>query len=253
MSSQMDAVVSKDLVKVYDKGIRALDCVSLGIRRGEVFTLLGPNGAGKTTFLRILCTQLMPTSGDAWVLGHDVVSEPEKVRLQIAMVPQDAIAYGNYSPYDYAYHLSRLRGMPRETARMRALEALEEVAMTEIMDRPSQSLSGGEKRRGLIASALASDAEVLMLDEPSSGLDAIGRRKVWAALRTKASMGRTILLTTHMMEEAEMVSDRLAIIDKGQVIAVGTSEEIKGRMHLKYRVTAPSNAIDPSRYPEMAK
>ncbi|MCK5548855.1 MAG: ABC transporter ATP-binding protein, partial [Thermoplasmata archaeon] len=197
-----DAIRSVDLVKVYEKKVNALRSVSLSVRKGEIYTLLGPNGAGKTTFLRILCTQLMPSSGDAFVLGHSAVSSPEEVRKHIAMVPQDVIPYGIMTPYDYAYYFARLRGMDRETAAKYAKKGLDAVGMWPLRDRPCLTLSGGEKRRALISAALASEVSVFMLDEPTSGLDAIGRRSVWGALRDKAAKGKTILLTTHMMEEA---------------------------------------------------
>ena len=190
--------------------VRALRSVDLEMRKGEVFTLLGPNGAGKTTFIRILCTQLMPTAGDATILGDIVVKEPNKVRQKIAMVPQDAMAYSNYSPWDYAYTFCLLRGMDKAKARRKAEAALKSMLMWEMKDRPAQTMSGGEKRRGLIAATIASDAQVMMLDEPTSGLDAIGRRNVWSVLRERAAAGNTIILTTHMMDEAEMVSDRLS-------------------------------------------
>jgi ABC-2 type transport system ATP-binding protein len=247
------AIVAKDLAKTYDKKIEALKSVSLSMRKGEVFTLLGPNGAGKTTFLRILCTQLMPSSGDAHILGDSVVNDPVAVRHNIAMVPQDAMAYSNYTPWDYTYYFSLLRGMDKETARKKAEEALRAVLMWEHKDRPSQTMSGGEKRRALIAAAIASDAPVLMLDEPTSGLDAIGRRDVWSALRDRAATGKTIILTTHMMDEAEMVSDRLAILNKGNLITQGTPEQIKKSIPHRYRVIAPESAIDKARYKNITK
>lgn len=233
--------------------VRALKSVSMEMRKGEVFTLLGPNGAGKTTFLRILCTQLMPSAGDAFILGDSVVNDPKAVRNNIAMVPQDAMAYSNYTPWDYAYYLSLLRGMDKAKAKAKAEESLKSMLMWDLKDRPCQTLSGGEKRRGLIAAAIASDAPVLMLDEPTSGLDAIGRRNVWSTLRDRAATGKTIILTTHMMDEAEMVSDRLAIIDKGNLITVGTPEEIKKSIPYRYRVIAPESAIDKARHPEITK
>jgi len=245
------AIRAQKLAKTYDKKIEALKSISLDIKKGEVFTLLGPNGAGKTTFLRILCTQLMPTSGDAILLGDSIVKKPEAVRHNIAMVPQDAMAYSNFTPWDYAYSFCQLRGMDNETAKKKAEEALRSMLMWDMKDRPSQSMSGGEKRRGLIAATLASDVPVLMLDEPTSGLDAIGRRNVWSTLRERAARGKTIILTTHMMDEAEMVSDRLAIMNKGELVTVGTTTEIKKQVPFKYRVIAPEEAIDKTRYSEM--
>ena len=247
------AIIAKGLAKTYDKDIEALKSLDLEMRKGEVFTILGPNGAGKTTFLRILCTQLMPTRGDATILGDSVVNDPTKVRENIAMVPQDAMAYSNYSPWDYAYTFCLLRGMDKPTAKKTAEKSLRSMLMWDMKDRPAQTMSGGEKRRGLIAATIASEAPVMMLDEPTSGLDAIGRRNVWSVLRDKAARGDTIVLTTHMMDEAEMVSDRLAIINKGELITVGTTAEIKAKVPFKYRVIAPEDAVDQSSYSDVAK
>ena len=250
-----DAVKSLSLVKVYQgkERVEALKGVNLSIGKGELFTLLGPNGAGKTTFLRIISTQLVPTKGDAVVFGYSVLTQPNEVRKHIAVVPQDVATYGNYTPWDYAYYFARLRGMPKQTARQAAEKALKSVDLSQLKDRTCSTLSGGEKKRGIIASALASDADVLMLDEPTSGLDAVARRGVWSALRSLVEAGKTILLTTHMMEEAEMVSDRLAIIDKGNVIAQGRLDEIKSLAKEKYRVIISGHFDKLSDYGEVTR
>lgn len=231
-----EAVASHNLLKVYQNGVEALKKVAISVEHGELFTLLGPNGAGKTTFLRIISTQLMPTKGNAEVLGYSVIEEPKMVRRHIAVVPQDVAAYGNYTPWDYAYYFARLRGMSSSEAKQSAKKALEAVELFELRNRICASLSGGEKKRAIIASALSSQADVLMLDEPTSGLDAVARRGVWSALRNLVHEGKTILLTTHIMEEAEMVSDRLAIINNGNVVANGSLEEIKRMTKERFRV-----------------
>jgi len=231
-----EAITSHNLLKVYGSKIEALKDMRISVDQGEFFTLLGPNGAGKTTFLRIISTQLVPTKGDAYVLGYSVVEEAETVRKHIAVVPQDVAAYGKYTPWDYAYHFARLRGMSSVEAKDSAKKALEAVELLELRDRVCASLSGGEKKRAIIASALSSQADVLMLDEPTSGLDVVARRGVWSALREMVQDGKTILLTTHIMEEAEMVSDRLAIINGGNVVAVGNPEEVKRLATERFRV-----------------
>jgi len=231
-------VKSINLVKVYrgKETVEALKGVSLYVKKGELFTLLGPNGAGKTTFLRIISTQLLPTSGEAYVLGFNVLHEAEKVREHIAVVPQDVATYGNFTPWEYCYYFSLLRGMTKQKAKETSKRALKAVELWDLRNRTCATLSGGEKKRAIIAAALASDVEVLMLDEPTSGLDAIARRKVWTVLREMVEHGKTILLTTHIMEEAEMVSDRLAIIHKGELMAQGSVEEIKGLVKERFRV-----------------
>lgn len=250
-----EAVKSVDLVKVYasKEKIEALKSVNISIHKGELYTLLGPNGAGKTTFLRIISTQLLPSGGDAEVLGHSVVSEAEEVRRHIAVVPQDAATYNNFTPWEYAYYFAKLRGMSTSDAKQASEKALKAVDLWQLKNRTCQTLSGGEKKRAIIASALSSDADVLMLDEPTSGLDAVARRGVWSALRDMVKEGKTILLTTHMMEEAEIVSDRLAIINKGNVIANGRPDEIKALTREKYRVVVEGDFEKLNEFGEVAK
>lgn len=179
----MLAIESIDLTKVYGDGVKALKGINISIKKGELYTLLGPNGAGKTTFLRIISTQLMPTSGKAQILGYDVVSEASEIHKHISIVPQDVATYGIYTPWEYAYYFARIRGVPKQEATKNAEKALRSVGLWGLHRKTCSTLSGGEKRRAIIASALSSFADVLMLDEPTSGLDAIARRNVWAALR----------------------------------------------------------------------
>jgi len=252
---EADAVKSVGLRKVYrgKEMVEALKGVSIDVNKGELFTLLGPNGAGKTTFLRIISTQLLPSGGDAMVLGHSVVGEAEEVREHIAVVPQDVATYNNFTPWEYAYYFARLRGMASSEAKHKAEQALRAVDLCGLRNRTCQTLSGGEKRRAIIASVLSSDADVLMLDEPTSGLDAVARRGVWSALRELVRSGKTILLTTHMMEEAEMVSDRLAIVNKGTVVACGRPDEIKGLVKERFRVVISGDFKQLSSFAEVAK
>lgn len=250
-----EAVKSLELVKVYhgEERVDALKGVNVSVDKGELFTLVGPNGAGKTTFLRIIATQLMPTSGDAYVLGYSVVNEPKEVRKHIAVVPQDVEAHLSYTPWDYAYRFAQLRGMSNQEARRAADRALKIVDMWRLKDRSCATLSGGERKRAIITSALSSEADILILDEPTSGLDVVSRRGVWSALRDLVKEGRTILLTTHIMEEAEMVSDRLAIIHKGTIIFEGSPGETKDLVKEKYRVILYGQFDELSSYDEVAK
>jgi ABC-2 type transport system ATP-binding protein len=240
----MEAIRSAELIKIYQskEPVEALKGVSLSIDKGELFTLLGPNGAGKTTFLRIISTQLSPTKGEAYVLGHDVMKEASEVRKHIAVVPQDVQTYNNFTPWEYCYYFSLLRGMSKRKVEEQAEKALKAVELWDLRKRTCATLSGGEKKRAVIASVLASDADVLMLDEPTSGLDVVARRKVWAVLRELVEQGKTILLTTHIMEEADMLSDRLAIVNKGRVIAEGTIEDVKSLAKEKFRVVVEGNS-----------
>jgi ABC-2 type transport system ATP-binding protein len=242
----MEAIRTVDLVKVYHskQTVEALKDVSLSIGKGELFTLIGQNGAGKTTFLRIISTQLLPTKGEAHVFGYDVVKQPKEVRKHIAIVPQDVATYGNFTPWEYCYYFSKLRGMSKSGADEAAARALKAVELWDLRNRPCATLSGGEKKRAIIASALSSDADIFMLDEPTSGLDAVARRNVWAILREMVRHGKTIVLTTHIMEEAEMVSDRLVIIHKGLMVAQGTPDQIRKQITDKYRIVVEGNLRD---------
>jgi ABC-2 type transport system ATP-binding protein len=258
MRMEAGAVKSVGLRKVYQskhsgESVEALKGVSIDVDKGELFTLLGPNGAGKTTFLRIISTQLLPSGGDAQVLGYSVVNEPEEVRKHIAVVPQDVATYNNFTPWEYGYYFARLRGMGSVEAKKKAEEALKAVDLWDLRNRICQTLSGGEKRRAIIASVLSSDADVLMLDEPTSGLDAVARRGVWSALRELIGKGKTILLTTHMMEEAEMISDRLAIVNRGSIVACGRLDEIKALVKERFRVVINGEFKGLSSYGETAK
>jgi len=181
------------------------------------------------------------------------VNDAEEVREHIAVVPQDVATYNNFTPWEYAYYFARLRGIGSAKAKEKAEEALKTVDLWELRNRICQTLSGGEKRRAIIASVLSSDADVLMLDEPTSGLDAVARRGVWSALRELVGKRKTILLTTHMMEEAEMVSDRLAIVNKGSVVACGSPEEIKALVKEKFRVVINGDFKQLSNYSETAR
>jgi len=232
----MDAIKSVNLSKVYENDVQAIKKVSISIKKGEFYTLLGPNGAGKTTFARIVSTQLLSTAGECYVLGYDVAREASEVRKHIAIVPQDVVTYGSYTPWDYAYYFSRLRGISKEKSKKIAEKALRMVKMWDLKKRRCATISGGERKRAVIASALSSDTDVLLLDETTSGLDAVAKRSVLSSLRDLLEEGKTIILTTHNMEEAEMASDRLGIINKGQIVTEGSSEEIKSSVKRSYRV-----------------
>jgi ABC-2 type transport system ATP-binding protein len=165
-----EAVEAFGLTKIYRNGTKALGGVGLVARKGQLLTVIGKNGAGKTTLIRTLATQLMPTSGSARVLGSDVVVEPETVRRHIALVPQDAQTNMSMTPWDYVYYMSMLEGISSTEAKSCAREALDLVGLNGLSHKPCYALSGGEKRRAIVAAAMASRAEVLFLDEPTTGL-----------------------------------------------------------------------------------
>ena len=232
---------SHDLRKVYHSrgapATTALAGVSLDVHRGERVALLGRNGAGKTTFLRIASTLLRPSSGTIEIFGHDADSEPDQARPLIAVVPQEGKPFFHLTPREQVYTYLRARGFPRETALSRTAEALEKMGLSDIQDRLSITLSGGQRQRTMVATVIATEAPLLFLDEPTIGMDPFARRAVWQALRDLTAKGSTMLLTTHYLDEAEALSDRLYIIDRGRVLVQGTAEELKRTVGGTLKVT----------------
>ncbi|MCI4371270.1 MAG: ABC transporter ATP-binding protein [Thermoplasmata archaeon] len=242
------AVVSvQGLGKTYPGGTKALEDVSFSIEKGEIFCLLGRNGAGKTTLLRILATQLRPTLGHASVLGHDVLADPKAIRPHIAVVPQEARPQMLLSPFDHIFYMCLIRGRSRADARERTKKVMEELGLWEHRDKLAADLSGGLRQRLIIAMAMIADPEVLFLDEPTIGLDPLGRRSVWAMLRELTRNGATILLTTHYLDEAEALADHLLIVDKGRTAFLGTVDEAKGDTGVGMRVIIEAGAGNGSR------
>jgi ABC-2 type transport system ATP-binding protein len=226
-----------ELVKYYGTStVPALDGLNLTVNDGAIFTLLGRNGAGKTTFLRIATTQLLPTSGYVSVFGLDVLKDARTIRKRIAIAPQEGRPLWTLNPKDHIILALMMRGMSHSEAASRANKVLGTLELTEIRNVRSEDLSGGMKQRVLIAMAVACDAQLIFLDEPTIGLDPLSRRRVWEELiRLKREEGRTIVLTTHYMDEAEALSDELAIIDRGRVLAIGSPSEVK-KKHLTARI-----------------
>jgi len=235
----LKALEARQLTKVYKKSRQpALDSLDLEIESGQIFTMLGRNGAGKTTFLRIASTQLMPTSGSISVLGLDAVKEAKELRERIAITPQEAETIYPLTPRDHVLLNLRMRGIPKAEAKKRAQEALDDLELSEVADLNSDWLSGGLKQRVIVAMALRTDAELIFLDEPTIGLDPLNRRRVWEQLTRLKKEGKTIILTTHYMDEAEALSDNLVIINRGKVMASGTPQSVKAA------VTERSTRVD---------
>lgn len=234
------AIRTDHLRKVYPGAsttAAALEDLTLEVPTGRVFGVIGRNGAGKTTFLRIVATQLALTSGSATVLGHDVASEERAIRTQIACVPQEARPLYFLNVEEVVYLYLKLRGLDPAESRRRTRDALDQLALTEFRKRTVARLSGGLRRRVLCAMVLASDAEVLFLDEPTTGLDPIARRQVWESIRRATREQRTILLTTHYLDEAEALSTRLALFERGRLVLEGAPEDLRARVRYPYRVT----------------
>jgi ABC-2 type transport system ATP-binding protein len=222
----------------------AIKDVSIKVQAGKIFTLLGRNGAGKTTFVRICATQLMPTSGTISILGYDVVRQAKHVRDLVSIVPQEGRPLRALTPWDHVYNWLQIRGDRKEIARDKTEEMLRKLEMYEVRDRPAMNLSGGMKQKILVAMAMASDAQLLFLDEPTIGLDPVSRRQVWSAIKDWKNKGGSVLLTTHYMDEAEMLSDYIIIIDKGMIIAEGTIQELRKVIPQNIRVDIARDRLD---------
>jgi len=221
----MNAVQTSKLTREFD-GLVAVNGVDLAIKKGELFSLLGPNGAGKTTTIRMLCCLLRPTSGSASILGYDVVNAAFAVKKRIGVSPQDTILSERLNCWENLALIGKVHGLSSDEVKRRSNELLETMGLMERAKDQVRKFSGGMKRRLSIAMALVSDPKVLFLDEPTLGLDPQARRTIWeyiAELKGK----KTILLTTHYMEEADSLSDRIGIIDEGKVVALGTPQELK--------------------------
>ena len=244
----MASIVSvKNLRKAYDTGFEALKGVDLEIEEGEILALLGPNGAGKTTLISTICGITVPTSGTITVGGHDTVRDYRAARSLIGLVPQEI----NLEPFETVRNtvsFSRgLFGKPRDDARVMAI--LKSLSLDDKADAKVKELSGGMKRRVLIAKALAHDPRVLFLDEPTAGVDVELRKDMWNVVADLKTAGVTIILTTHYIEEAEAIADRVGVISKGQILLVQDKSEMMsqmGRKQLRVDLAEPASAIPAS-------
>jgi ABC-2 type transport system ATP-binding protein len=231
------AIETSGLVKVFGK-TRAVDGVDLAVKTGIVYGFLGPNGAGKTTTIRILATLLRPDSGTARVLGHDLRHEAAAVRRRVSLTGQFASLDEDLTGLENLILLARLLGYSWAQARARGVELLQAFDLTEASARRVKTYSGGMRRRIDIAASIIATPDLLFLDEPTTGLDPHSRNQVWEIVRALVSEGTTVLLTTQYLDEADQLADRIAVIDRGKVIAEGTSSELKasvgaGALHIR--------------------
>ncbi|HEY1687690.1 MAG TPA: ATP-binding cassette domain-containing protein [Solirubrobacteraceae bacterium] len=223
------AVEAKALTKRFGDFV-AVDALDLNVERGTVVALLGPNGAGKTTTVRMLATLLRPDGGSASVAGHDVVTEAEKVRREISLTGQFAALDKNLTARENLVLMAMLRGRDRKAARKVSDELIERFDIEEFRERLVKKLSGGQRRRVDLAASLIDQPQVLVLDEPTTGLDPRSRQVVWATIRDLIAGGVTLLLTTQYLEEADALADRVVLIDHGREIAAGTPAQLKAQV-----------------------
>ncbi len=221
----MGEIKTVELVKRYKK-LTAVDKLNLEIYQGELFALLGVNGAGKTTTIKMLTCITKPTDGDAFVGGYSAIKQPEQVKRLIGVSPQETAIAPNLSVKENLELICGIHGFSKEKTQRRIKELSEQFALYSVLNRKAGKLSGGWQRRVSIAMALISEPKILFLDEPTLGLDVIARHELWNMIRSLKGKA-TIILTTHYMEEAEALSDRIGIMKDGSLLAVGTVEELK--------------------------
>jgi ABC-2 type transport system ATP-binding protein len=222
------AVDVKGLIKIYEGKVRALDGVDLRVEAGKVFAMLGPNGAGKTTLIRILTTQIKPTSGEAYVFGLDVAREDAEVRRLVGYVPQEMSVWTDVSGYENLLIYAKIYGVPSPKRREIIGNALKKMGLSEVANNLVKTYSGGMIRRLEIACTMLTKPKILFLDEPTIGLDPSARKAVWEELTSiRKEYGSTIFYCTHYMDEADLYSDEIAIIGEGKIVKLGTAEELK--------------------------
>jgi ABC-2 type transport system ATP-binding protein len=250
MNAQTEIMIRvRDLVKIYNarssKPVRALDGLNLEVARGEIFGLLGKNGAGKTTLLRILTTLVQPTEGSAEVSGFDVVEHPYRVRQSICAVLQENAVEVFLTVLDNLATFARFHSIPREEIRSRAETVISQFGLEEVRHQRVIDLSGGLKRRVQVAKVFMVQKPVVFLDEATTGMDPVNKRATIDAIREQAEQGRTILLTTHILQEAEELCGRIAIIDRGKCIASGDLAMIKSMAAGAYDITVTFERLRP--------
>ncbi|MFK4805791.1 ATP-binding cassette domain-containing protein [Microbacterium sp. ZW CA_36] len=248
-ASRTPAVRAEGLVKSFGSN-RAVDGVDLTVEAGTVYGVLGPNGAGKTTTISMLATLLRPDAGRAEIFGYDVVHDPQIVRQLIGLTGQFASVDETLSATENLVIFGRLLGLSRIDAKRKATELLEEFSLTEAATRPLAKFSGGMRRRLDLAASLIAQPPLIFLDEPTTGLDPRTRGQMWDTIRRLVATGSTVLLTTQYLDEADQLADRIAVIDRGTVVAEGTALELKssvGQASLLLRLRPGSDIDDAQR------
>lgn len=231
----------RNLNKQYKDGPHANQDISLTVNWGEALGVLGPNGAGKTTLVRQITTELLPTSGEVRVVGIDAVANPDGAKARIGVVPQEARLFQGLSVYRHLRIFGVLRGLSRRDARQRADELIEELDLTAHRDFNSERLSGGLRRRLLVGIAMLAQPDVLILDEPTVGLDVESRQRLWEVLQSYRQRDAAVLLTTHYMEEAETLCDRIGIIQDGRLISLDTISNLRASIGHEYKLVYESS------------
>jgi ABC-2 type transport system ATP-binding protein len=223
-----DQIIINDLSKIYDNGFKALKNIDLNIKKGEILAMLGPNGAGKTTLISIICGIVKPTSGKISVDDYDTIKDYRETRSRIGMVPQELNLESFETVFDTVSYTRGLYGKPPKSGHIEKI--LKDLSLWDKKDQRLRQLSGGMKRRVLIAKALSHEPKILFLDEPTAGVDVELRRDMWMVVDDLRKTGVTIILTTHYIEEAEAIADRVAVINQGEIIVVEDKKELIKKM-----------------------
>jgi ABC-2 type transport system ATP-binding protein len=247
----MSSIISvSNLSKTYGSGFKALNGINLEIRRGEIFALLGPNGAGKTTLISIICGIANPTSGSVVVDGNDIVNSYRAARAMIGLVPQELHTDAFETVWATVSFSRGLFGKPKNPAHIE--KVLKDLSLWDKKDNKIVTLSGGMKRRVMIAKALSHEPQILFLDEPTAGVDVELRKGMWEVVRTLQASGVTIILTTHYIEEAEEMADRVGVINKGEIVLVEEKANLMqklGKKRLKLHLQGKIDALPPALAP----
>jgi ABC-2 type transport system ATP-binding protein len=243
MIDMEDLLICRKLSKRYGKDPPALDDVSLSVKTEGIFSLLGRNGAGKTTLIRILATELMPSEGNASINGLDVVKDTTAIREQIAVMPQEARLVPWLTPRQSIYSYLLYRGFNRDVARSKVSGALERLGLGKYENSLNRHLSGGVKRRVLMTMILATEAKILFVDEPTTGLDPLIRADLWGTLN-ELKKTHFIFLTTHYLEEAERLADMIGILENGKLLTLGTLDQLRSIVRYQYSIRIREKEID---------
>ena len=233
-------IIIKDLTKIYDNGFQALKKINLSIRKGEIFAMLGPNGAGKTTLISIICGIVKPSSGKVTVDSHDIIDDYRETRSRIGLVPQELTLEQFETVFNNVSYSRGLYGKKTDSTHIEKI--LRQLSLWDKKDLRLRQLSGGMKRRVLIAKALSHEPSILFLDEPTAGVDVELRKDMWKIVENLRKTGVTIILTTHYIEEAEAIADRVGVINQGEIIVIDDTKELLKKMgHKKLTVDLQEN------------
>ncbi|MDY5910465.1 MAG: ABC transporter ATP-binding protein [Inconstantimicrobium porci] len=222
----MNAISLKNITKKFDGNI-VVDNINLNIEQGEIYGFLGPNGAGKSTTISMICSLIHPTDGDIEIMGTNIKKDSREIKKKIGLVPQNIALYKDFTAYENIKFFAELYGLKGDMLKRRINEALEFTGLMDVKDKKAKTYSGGMQRRLNIACALVHKPQIIIMDEPTVGIDPQSRNHIMNAVKKLNEEGTTIIYTTHYMEEAEALCSKIAIIDKGKIIVEGTKEELK--------------------------